>query len=219
MTVFGLTGGVASGKSTVAQRFRERGLAVIDADRLARELVVPGSVALGEIVAAFGSDVLRSDGTLDRPRLGRLVFDDEDARLRLNAILHPRIGAETLRRAEELAQAGADLACYEAALLVENGLSDAFRPLVVVALDPVVQVERLRTRDGLDRAAAEARVAAQMPLAQKIAVADHVIDNSGTREELLRRSDDVLAAIRAALSLAPLSVAPRSVPRGGAGAP
>jgi dephospho-CoA kinase len=193
--VFGLTGGVASGKSTVAQRFRERGLEVIDADRIARDVVEPGTDGLAEVVAAFGGDVLRSDGTLDRPKLGALVFADPEARRRLNAILHPRIGAETRRRIAELDARGVALAVYEAALLVENGLADAFRPLVVVAVEPGEQRRRLVARDGLDAAEADRRIGAQLPLADKIAVADHVIRNDGTLEDLRRRADEVLDAI------------------------
>lgn len=195
--LFGLTGGVASGKSTVARRFAERGLDVIDADRVARDVVEPGTDGLAAVVRAFGEAILTSDGRLDRPALGRIVFGDHEARGRLEAIVHPRIAAETQRRAAVLAQGGKTLACYEAALLVESGMQDAFRPLVVVSLPPEVQRARLMDRDGVDEEEAQRRIDAQLPLTEKLAVADHVIDNTGDLDDLLARADEVLAAIRA----------------------
>jgi dephospho-CoA kinase len=197
--VFGLTGGVASGKSTVATMLRERGIEVIDADDVARAVVRPASEGLREVVACFGEQVLQSDGSLDRARLGAMVFSDAEQRGKLNAILHPRIAAETQRRIAALADSGVALACYDAALLVENGLADAFRPLVVVSLAPEQQIERLCARDDIDEAAARERLAAQLPLERKVAVADFVVDNGGSREQLATRVDEVLAAVRAQL--------------------
>ncbi|MDI3287529.1 dephospho-CoA kinase [Polyangium sp. 15x6] len=194
---FGLTGGIACGKSTVAARLREQGVQVIDADVVARQAVAPGTSGLTEIVKLFGEGVLRHDGTLDRGKLGAIVFGDEEKRRALNRILHPRIGARTMMLAQELAQRGEPLACYEAALLVENGLQDAFRPLVVVTAPEEVQVQRTMVRDGLDEKAARARIRAQMPVAEKVKVADYVIDTSGTMEQTIQRADEVLAAIRA----------------------
>ncbi|MDI1478796.1 dephospho-CoA kinase [Polyangium sp. y55x31] len=194
---FGLTGGIACGKSTVAARFREQGVQVIDADVVARQAVAPGTSGLMEIVKLFGEGVLRGDGTLDRAKLGTIVFGDEEKRRALNRILHPRIGARTMMLAQELAQRGEPLACYEATLLVENGMQDAFRPLVVVTAPEAVQVARTMARDGIDEKSALARIRAQMPVAEKVKVADHVIDTSGTMEETIRRADEVLAAIRA----------------------
>src|SRR5580658_10202629 len=129
MRVFGLTGGIASGKSTVAARFAARGVPVLDADAFAREVVAIGTEGLAEVVAAFGAGVLFPDGSLDRKALAAIVFADETSRRRLQAITHPRIAALTATRTAELA-GREPLACYEAALLVENGLADAFRPLV-----------------------------------------------------------------------------------------
>ena len=194
--LFGLTGGVASGKSRVAARFRERGLSVIDADALAREVVAPGSEGLALVVDAFGSEVLAADGTLDRQKLGRIVFNDPAERARLNAILHPRIRDATMERARRLEEQGVTLACYEAALLVENGLADAFRPLVVVAAPRELQRRRIQERDGLSEREADARIDAQLPLAEKVAVADYVIDNTGSLDELVAAADRVLDAIR-----------------------
>jgi dephospho-CoA kinase len=193
--LFGLTGGIASGKSTVAARFRERGVPVIDADELAREVVAAKSEGLAAIVATFGEGVLAPDGSLDRKRVAAVVFADAEQRRRLNAITHPRIGALTAKRAEELAARGERVACYEAALLVENGLADAFRPLVVVAVAEPVQIARMVGRDGATEIEARARIAAQFPLADKLKLADYVIDNSGTLEATLRRADEVLDAI------------------------
>jgi dephospho-CoA kinase len=197
LRVFGLTGGLASGKSTVAARFRARGVPVIDADQIAREVVEPGSEGLARVVEAFGEGVLAPDGSFDRGRLGDLVFAAPERRRVLNSILHPRIGARSAERIAALDAKGETLACYEAALLVENHLSDAFRPLVVVAVPLDAQLARAMARDGSTEEQARARVAAQLPLATKIAAADYVIDNAGSREETERRADEVLDAIRA----------------------
>ncbi len=152
------------------------------------------------MIAAFGEGIRASNGEIDRKALGRIVFSDADARAKLNAIVHPAIGARTAELAAKLAGEGHPFACYEAALLVENGLAEAFRPLVVVGVTLPTQVERLMTRDGLSRTEALARITAQLPLAEKIAMADFVIENDGTEAELLQRTDGVIAAIRATLT-------------------
>lgn len=193
--VFGLTGGIGSGKSSVAARFRERGLPVIDADRLAREVVAPGSEGLAEIVAAFGEDVLDAGGGLDRARVADIVFNDEEKRRRLNAITHPRVRDLALKRVMELGAEGEPLCCYEVPLLIESGLTEMLRPLVVVSVSEEVQVARTVKRDGSSEAQARARIAAQMPLAEKVKLADYVIDNSGTLDELRARADEVLDAV------------------------
>jgi dephospho-CoA kinase len=193
--LFGLTGGIASGKSTVAARLRGRGLPVIDADELAREVVAPGTAGLRALVDAFGPSVLDAAGALDRKALGRIAFSDDAARAKLNAITHPRIGALTAERSLELARKGEPLACYEAALIVENGVEDAFRPLVVVACSEAVQIARVQARDAASAEDAMARIRAQKPLAEKVAAADFVIDTGGTLEENARRTDEVLAAV------------------------
>jgi dephospho-CoA kinase len=201
--LFGLTGGIASGKSTVAARLRARGVPVIDADEVAREVVAAGTPGLEAVVAAFGPAVLDRGGALDRKALGQVVFADEGARRRLNAILHPRIGQRTAERSMELEGRGEPLACYEAALLVENGLMAMFRPLVVVACEERMQLARLRARDGLTEDEARARVAAQKPLAEKVAVADHVIDTSGSLADVAARTDEVLVAVCRAAGVDP----------------
>ncbi len=193
--VFGLTGGVASGKSCVAARLRELGVEVVDADEVARDVVRPGTSGLAEIATSFG-DVLNVDGALDRKKLGQLVFGDEAARRRLEAIIHPRIAVETARRIAELEARFVPLVCYDAALLVEMGRYESFRPLVVVAVPREVQRARLMRRDSIDSSEADVRIGAQLPLESKVAVADFVIDNQGTLQELRREVDRVLSGVR-----------------------
>jgi dephospho-CoA kinase len=195
MHVFGLTGGIASGKSTVAARLAARGVPVVDADSLSRDVVVLGSEALSLIVSIFGSHVLAPDGSLDRKKLGAEVFGDATKLERLNAIMHPRIAALSAKKTAELAARGEPLACYEAALLVENGLADAFRPLVVVAAPLEAQIARARARDDMDQAAIIARITAQKPQEDKLRVADIVIQNDGSREDLMARADAALSEV------------------------
>ncbi|HTQ02633.1 MAG TPA: dephospho-CoA kinase [Polyangiaceae bacterium] len=195
MHVFGLTGGLASGKSVVAARFVRRGLPVVNADQLAREVVVPGSDGLAAVVAAFGPAVLGEGGALDRKALGKRVFSDPEARRRLEAITHPRIQAAKRARMAELERLGEPLACYEVPLLVEVGLTEELRPVVVVAATEAHQIERAMRRDGMSEADARARLNAQLPLARKIAVADFVIRNDGSLGAAESEADRVLAAI------------------------
>jgi dephospho-CoA kinase len=191
--LFGLTGGIASGKSTVAARLRERGVPVIDADEVAREVVAPGSDGLSALVQTFGPSILGVDGALDRKGLAALVFGDAERRAKLNAIVHPLISRRTMERSAELAARGEPLTCYEAALLIENGVADAFRPLVVVACSEEEQIARVVARDGSEQKDAIARIRAQKPLNEKVAVADFVIDTTGTGlDDTRRRADDVL---------------------------
>ncbi len=201
MHVFGLTGGIASGKSTVGRRFARRGVPVVDADELAREVVAPGSDGLRAIVEAFGRGVLKDDGSLDRAALGALVFSAPEKRRVLEAITHPLIARAGQAKMMTLAAEGHGLACYEAALLVEAGTADLFRPLVVVAAPESVQITRTTVRDSVDEATAAARVRAQKPLHEKVAVADHVITNDGSLDELVAAADRTLDAITDALKL------------------
>jgi dephospho-CoA kinase len=195
--LFGLTGGIASGKTTVAEHLRSRSVPVIDADELAREVVKPGSKGLAALVEAFGPSVIDEHGALRRKTLARIVFSDDAARSRLNAITHPLIAALAAERVAELAAEGHALACYEAALILENGGADRYRPLIVVSCPEELQIARVRARDGASEAEATARVRAQMPLAQKVALADFVIDTTGPVDDTRRRTDEVLAAIAA----------------------
>jgi dephospho-CoA kinase len=192
--VFGLTGGYGSGKSSVAARLRWRGLPVIDADELAREVVLPGSEGLAAIVAEFGRGVL-GGGVLDRRALAAIVFADPAARERLNAITHPRVHGLRLERQRALAAAGEPLVCYEVPLLYENGLEHELAPVVVVGTLEALQIERAMQRDRHSEAEVRARLAAQLPLADKLARADYVIDNSGSREATQAQTDRVLASI------------------------
>jgi dephospho-CoA kinase len=193
--VFGLTGGFATGKSSVVARLRARGVPVVEADVLAREVVEPETPGLAAVVQAFGSEMLGADGALDRKRLGKLVFGDSEARARLEALLHPLIRALQKTRLADFAARGEPLACYEAPLLVEVGLASELRPLVVVVASEAAQVARAKSRDGLDENATRARLAAQRSLDEKRALADYVIENTGSLAELSGATDRVLDAI------------------------
>jgi dephospho-CoA kinase len=193
--LFGLTGGIASGKSTVAARFRFRGLPVIDADQLAREVVAPGSEGLRALVETFGTQVLTPDGTLDRPALASIVFSDDLARAKLEVITHPLITRLATERAAALALSGEPLVCYEAALIVENGAADHFRPLVLAACPEELQIARVLARPGATLEDVHARIRAQKSLADKMALADLVVDTGGAREEGERGADEALAGV------------------------
>jgi dephospho-CoA kinase len=190
----GLTGGIGSGKSTVAGMIRERGIPVLDADVIAREVVEPGRPAHAEIALAW-PQVITGDGTIDRKRLGEIVFADKQAKARLEAITHPRIRERIAAQVAALDEAGHRLAFLEAALLVETGLHATLDGLVVVAASESVQVERVSARDGCSLASALARIRSQHPLAEKIRVADHVIDNEGKLEATRARLYIVLQAL------------------------
>ncbi len=190
----GLTGGIASGKSTVARFFAELGVPIVDADQVAREVVEKGTEGLREVVAAFGEEVLDGEGALDRKALGERVFADEAARKRLEAILHPRIAARSADEMMALGE-GAPYVIYEAPLIVENGLHRAMAALIVVSLSEETQLARLMARDGIDEAAARARIDAQLPLRDKVAVADYVIDNGGDVEATRARAREVHEAL------------------------
>jgi dephospho-CoA kinase len=192
----GLTGGIGSGKSTVARMLRELGVPVLDADALARAVVAPGTPAQAEI-AALWPDVVGADGELDRKALGAKIFADSAARARLEAITHPRIQARALEEARALAAAGHALAFYEASLLVETGRHAEYDALVVVTATEAQQLERVMARNGLPRAAAAARLRAQLPMAAKLAVATHVIDNSGTLAATRAQVERLVGALRA----------------------
>lgn len=196
MRVIGLTGGIASGKSTVAAMLRELGAPIVDADLLARQVVEPGSPALGEIAQKFGPEVLAADGSLDRKRMGERIFADPTARAALNAITHPRIAQASAAALADLAAAGHKAAIYEAALLVENRIHERLGGLIVVSVPLDVQVARLMARDDVDEEGARARVAAQLPLASKVAVADWVIDNSGSVEHTRAQVEQVWRTIQ-----------------------
>jgi dephospho-CoA kinase len=187
MRLIGLTGGIATGKSTVARLLAGRGAAVVDADLLAREVVLPGSPALGEITAAFGPAVLTAAGELDRAALGALVFADPSQRRRLEAITHPRIGALMAERIAAGLESAAPLVVADIPLLFEGDRRGLVEGVLLVDATEEVQLHRLMLRDGIDEAAARARIAAQMPLAEKRRLATWVIDNTGTPESTAAR--------------------------------
>lgn len=194
----GLTGGIACGKSTVSAMLAERGAIIVDADRVSRAVVEPGSPGLAAVIEAFGPEYRAADGSLKRAALGRLVFQDPSARQRLNAILHPRMATVTAERIAAALASAPPMVVYDAALLIEMGQADRFRPLVVVQVTPETQMRRLRARDGLTEAEARARIASQMPVAEKVAQADHVIDNGGSRAETQAQVDALFAQLTGA---------------------
>jgi len=192
----GLTGGIGSGKSAVSRLLAELGAVVIDADLVAREVVEPGTPALAEIVEAFGPKVLRPDGTLDRSALGARVFAAADDLARLNAIVHPRVGERTSALLAEAEASGAEVVVHDVPLLVENGLHKMYDVVVVVAADPATQLDRLVRLRGMTKEEAEQRIAAQAPLADKLAVATHVVHNDGPFEELAPQVERLCTALR-----------------------
>jgi len=195
----GLTGGIASGKSTVAGFLSELGAYLVDADRISHELLAPGGRAVEAVVSRFGTDVLAEDGRIDRELLGRLVFADPDARHALEAIVHPAIREEMTRLVEAYRQTdeGSPVAVVDAALLVETGRHRTLDRLIVLRCGREVQIERLTRRGGLTREEAEARLDAQAPLAEKLAVADYVIDTETDLDETRRQTERVWEQILA----------------------
>lgn len=185
----GLTGGVASGKSTVSAILADLGAVVVDADLLAREVVAPGTEGLRRVVEEFGADVLAADGSLDRPALGAIVFGDEPARRRLEAIVHPLVRARA-REVERAAPAGA-VVVHDIPLLAETGQADRFEAVLVVDVPVETQVARMVERRGMSAEEARARIAAQTTREKRLAVATHVIDNTGTVEDLRDRVTEV----------------------------
>lgn len=190
----GLTGGIASGKSTVSAILAELGAVVIDADRLAREVVAKGTPGLAQVVAAFGPEVLTPDGEMDRATVGRIVFADEQKRKVLEAIVHPLVFE---RYAELEAAAPADgIVVHDIPLLAESGRVAEFDAVIVVDTPHETQVERLLRDRGMPREDADARIAAQATREQRRAIATYVIENTGTREDLRRRVTEVFAQLR-----------------------
>ncbi len=196
-----LTGGIASGKSTVARRLQELGAVVVDADQVARDVVEPGTPALARIAEEFGPSVIAADGSLDRAALGSIIFADEAARQTLNAITHPAVG-ERSRSLFSAAQAAdpAVVVVYDVPLLVNErgeGRVGEFDRVVVVTADEETRVRRLIDLRGLPEADARRRIASQAPESARLAIADHVIDANGDREDTLRQVDELWATLRA----------------------
>jgi len=197
MKLIGLTGGIGSGKSTVATLCRERGWRVVDADGIARDVVTPGRPALAELAAAFGEDILLADGSLNRKELAQRAFVDKEHTELLNSITHPRIQAETQRQFEEAREEGYDFAVYDMPLLVDNGLDKDMDYVIVVDVAVEERVRRLVASRGLEEDDARRRIAAQVPDEVRLAAATHVIDNNGTLEQLRARAAEVMNRIEA----------------------
>lgn len=197
MKLVGLTGGIASGKSTVAKILQSLGAAIVNADDLAREVVEPGHEAWKEIVASFGADILQSDQTLDRQKLRTLIFNQPKARKRLESIIHPRVRALAEERIRQYAAAGYPVVIYEVPLLFEGNLQEWLRPVILVACDVETQTARLQKRDHLTAADAEKHIAAQMSLKDKRRLADYVIENNGSLEDLERQTRQILEELKA----------------------
>ncbi|MGW5659091.1 dephospho-CoA kinase [Streptomyces sp. NPDC003758] len=189
MLKVGLTGGIGSGKSEVSRLLVERGAVLIDADRIAREVVAPGTPGLAAVVEAFGEDILTADGSLDRPRLGSIVFADPDKLAVLNSIVHPLVGARS-RELETTADDDA-VVVHDVPLLAENGLAPLYDLVIVVDASPATQLDRLVRLRGMTEEDARARMAAQAPREKRLEVADIVIDNDVPLEQLKRRVRDV----------------------------
>ena len=197
----GLTGGIATGKSTVSEKFRRLGGLIIDADLLAREVVEPGEPALAEIAAEFGAGVLDQDGRLDRKALGAVVFADAGRRRLLEALTHPRIRERFAARLQTLGAEGfRGLVFFDAAVMIESGNYRNMDRLVVVIADETTQLARLMARDGIDRDEALRKIRSQMPLADKAKLADYVIDNSGDRAATEAQARGVYEALLADLA-------------------
>ena len=192
MRIYGLTGGIGSGKSEAARRFRERGIPVLDADAIGHHVIAPGGSATQDVIAAFGSDIL-TDGIIDRKKVAALAFSDPSALQRLNRIVHPAIYREIAARCAALAQSGHCTAIVEAALIAENGVKEPFFDgLIVVTCPEALRIERLISQRGMTREDAAQRIAAQSAPERKLALADWVIVNDGARDQLYAQVDGIV---------------------------
>ncbi|MFJ5556178.1 dephospho-CoA kinase [Streptomyces sp. NPDC093250] len=193
MLTVGLTGGIGAGKSEVSRLLVECGAVLIDADRIAREVVAPGTPGLAAVVDAFGENILTADGSLDRQKLGSIVFADPERLALLNSIVHPLVGA----RSRELEEAAPDdaVVVHDVPLLTENGLAPLYDLVIVVDASPETQLERLVSKRGMTEEDARARMAAQATREQRRAIADMIIDNDGTLDELEQRVKDVCSEL------------------------
>lgn len=195
MRKIGLTGGIGSGKSTVAALFAEHGFPVVDADQIARDVVQPGQPALPELADAFGQDILLNDGTLNRAELARRAFSSPERTQLLNSITHPRIKEESHRQFQALEAAGAAAVIFDMPLLVDLGWHRDMDLVIVVDVPPEVRIQRLVRYRGLDEEDARHRVDAQISDAERLAAADVVIDNSGSLEDVRRRVKEVIVRL------------------------
>jgi dephospho-CoA kinase len=196
MITFGLTGGIACGKSTVTKTLRANGIPVVDADEVARQVVAPGTPGLYALKYAFGEEYIQEDGSLDRPRLGALVFASKEKRDLLDAIMLPLVDEAAKIHFMKLEVLGHPLAAYDAALIIEAGHADQYRPLIVVQCQQLTQVARLMKRNGLTEPEAMARIAAQMPVEKKVELADIVINTDGSIENSVQQTETVIQLLR-----------------------
>jgi len=192
MSVYGLTGGIGAGKSTVANMFQESGIPVVLADDVGREVASKGSDGLAEIVRSFGPDVLDGNGELDRRKLGTLIFNDPDRRRELEAILHPRVRDQSRELFSQLEQAGNQIVVYESALLYETQRHTEMRGVILVTASEEQRIARVRSRDGSEEEAVRQRIKAQMDDEEKRGLADYIIENNGNLQALRREVDSLI---------------------------
>ena len=190
--IIGLTGSIASGKSTVSKMFQEKGFPIVDADKIARQVVEPGTSVIKEIGEHFGEEVLNEDGSLNREKLGERIFKNEEERIKLNSIIHPAIRHEMNRQKEHWISEGADTVIMDIPLLFESKLQTFVEKIIVVSVTPEIQKQRLLARNKLTEQEASNRINSQLPMIDKEAGADVVIDNNGTIEETRMQLESIL---------------------------
>lgn len=190
--IIGLTGSIGTGKSTIANKFRDLDIPVVDADLIAREVVEPGKDAYQDIVATFGKEILQNDNTLDRKALGNIVFNNEAKRKQLNAIIHPAIRKEMVRQRDEWVRNGKECVVLDIPLLYESGLTHYVDKVIVVYVDPEIQLQRIMDRDQSTEEEAKSRINSQIPVSEKAKKADAVIDNNRSKEESYRQLKAIL---------------------------
>lgn len=191
--IIGLTGSIATGKSTVSRMLKQKGYPIVDADEISRLVVEPGSSVLGEIAQTFGEEVLLPDGSLNREKLGNLIFNNEEQRKKLNGIIHPAVRQEMIRQKEEWLEKGANTIIMDIPLLFESKLQSYVDKIIVVSATPAVQKERLIARNGYSAEEADARINSQLPIVEKEKGADAVINNDGTLDETEKQLNEILA--------------------------
>jgi len=196
MKIIGLTGGIASGKNLVARILERLGAVVIDADQLAREVVVPGTASYNAIINKFGREIMNADGTIDRKALGTIVFADSTARKYLEQITHPAIRKLAENRLAEERRKGTEIVFYMAPLLIEAGIASSVDEVWIVYADEKTQLERLMMRDGIGRDEAMQKIAAQIPIEEKVKLGNVIVDNRGTEEETAERVNQLWEALR-----------------------
>jgi len=201
MITFGLTGGIACGKSTASKTFEAHGIPMVDADKVARQVVEPGTYGWQCIVSTFGNVILTPESAIDRIRLGSLVFSNAEAMLKLNTIMLPLIQQESAVQIQKWHEQGKKIVGYDAALIYEMGSADKYDPLIVVHCHRDLQIERLITRNGLTKAEAMSRIECQMPVSQKLMMADYSIDTSGTVDESIKQTEVIIKVMEASCRL------------------